>query len=47
MMSMNFKDNAILNIKSVGYCCINSGINKNEAIHLMQKADLMEESRRL
>ena len=30
MMSMNLRDTAILNIKSADYCCIVSGISKNE-----------------
>ena len=44
MMSMNLSDIAILNIKGSDYCCIISLISKNEAIHLMQNADLTEES---
>ena len=32
MMSMNLSDIALLNIKSANYCCIISGISKNEAI---------------
>ena len=35
---MNFSDIAILNIKGSDYCC--SLISKNEAINLMQNADL-------
>ena len=42
MMSMNLSHIAILNIKTFGYCCIISGISKNEAISLMQIADLTE-----
>ena len=42
--SMNFSDIAYLNIKNAGYCCIISGINKNEAINLMQNVDLIEKS---
>ena len=38
MMSMNLSDIAILNIKGSDYCCI----CKNEAINLMQNADLAE-----
>ena len=34
----------ILNIKYSDYCCIISLINKNEAINLMQNADLTEKS---
>ena len=40
MMSMNLSDIAILNVKSANYRCIVSGISKNEAINLMQNADL-------
>ena len=43
MMSMNLF--AVLNIKSADYCCIISGINKCEAINLMQDINLTEESR--
>ena len=46
-MSMNFSCIAILNIKSAGYRCIISGIGKNEAINLMQNADLAEKSKAL
>ena len=42
--SMNLSDIAYLNIKNAGYCCIISGINKNEAINLMQNVDLIEKS---
>ena len=44
MMSMNLSDLAFLNIKSVDYRCIISGISKNEAINLMQNTDLTEKS---
>ena len=47
MMSMNLSDIAILNIKGSDYCCIISLISKNEAIKLMQNADLIEKSRTL
>ena len=47
MMSMNLSDIAILNIKSVDYHCIISRISKNEAINLMQNANLTEKSRTL
>ena len=47
MMSMNLSDIAILNIKGSDYRCIISLISKNEAITLMQKADLTEKSRTL
>ena len=40
MMSMNLSDIAILNIKGSGFSCIIILISKNEAIHLMQNADL-------
>ena len=39
---MNLSDIAILNIKGSDYCCIISLISKNEAINLMQNADLTE-----
>ena len=32
----------MLNIKSADYCCIISGIRKNEATDLMQNTDLTE-----
>ena len=35
MMSMNLSDIAILNIKSLDYCCIIRGIRKNKAINLI------------
>ena len=35
-MSMNLNDITILNIHSVRYCCIFNGINKSEAINLLQ-----------
>ena len=44
MMSMSLSDIAILNIKGSDYCCIISFISKNEAIRLMQNADLSERS---
>ena len=34
MKSMNLSNIATLNIKSADYCCIISGIRKNEAINL-------------
>ena len=40
MMSIKHSDIAVLNIKSDDYCCIISGLSKNEAINLMQDADL-------
>ena len=42
MMFMNLTDIAILNIKGSNYCCITSGIRKNEATNLMQKVLLIE-----
>ena len=39
---MNLNDINIGNIKSFDYRCIISGISKNEAINLMQNADLTE-----
>ena len=42
MMSINLSDIAVLNIKGSDYCCIVSLISKNEAITLMQNADLTE-----
>ena len=39
-MFMSLSDIAILNIKGSDYCCIISLISKNEAINLMQNADL-------
>ena len=47
MIAMKLSNIAILNIKSVDYCCIISGISKNEAINLMQNADLTKKSRTL
>ena len=46
-MSVNLSDIAILNIKGSDYHCIISLISKNEAIKLMQNADLTEKSRTL
>ena len=45
MMSMNLRDIAILNIKCSDYGWIISFISKNEAINLMQNANLTEKSR--
>ena len=47
IMSMNLCDIAILNTKGSVYCCIISGISKNEAINLMENAYLMAKSRTL
>ena len=40
MMSTNFSAIAILSLKGFDYHCITSGINKNEAINLLQNANL-------
>ena len=40
MVSVNFSDINILNIKSSEYCFVISLMSKNEAINLMQNADL-------
>ena len=42
-MSMNYSDIAILNIKGSDYRCIRL-ISKNEAIKLMQNADLTKKA---
>ena len=44
MISINLSDIAILNIKGSDYCCIISLISQNEAINLLQHADLTEKS---
>ena len=44
VMTINLSDIAILNIKGSDYCCIISLISKNEAIELLQNADLTEKS---
>ena len=44
MMSVNFRDIAIVNIKGSDYFCIISLISKNDAVNLMQNADLTEKS---
>ena len=41
---INLSNIAILNIKDSDYCCIISLISKNEAINLMQNANLIEKS---
>ena len=43
-MSVNLSDIAVLNIKGSDNRCITSLITKNEAINLMQNADLTEKS---
>ena len=45
MMSMNHSNIYILKIKDSNYCCIISLIRKNEAITLMQNADLTKKNR--
>ena len=40
LMSMNFSDIAVLNIKSANYRCTISGISKSDIINLMQNIDL-------
>ena len=47
MVSINLSDIGILNIKGSDYCRIISLISKNEAIKLLQNADLTEKSRTL
>ena len=42
MMSINLSDIAILNIKGSDYHCIISLMRNNEAINLLQNADLTE-----
>ena len=44
MMRMNLSDIAVLNIKVSDYPCIISLISKNDAINLMQSANLTEKS---
>ena len=44
MMSMNLSDIAILNVKGSDYRSIISLISKNEAINVMQNADLTGKS---
>ena len=45
LMSVNLSDIAVLNIKGSDYRCIISLIRKNEAINLLQNADLNKKSR--
>ena len=44
MTSINLSDIAILIIKGTDHCCIISLISKDEAINLLQDADLTEKS---
>ena len=43
----DFYDIAVLNIKGSDYSCITSGISKNEAINLMQNADLIKKNQNI
>ena len=47
MMSMNLDNIADLNTRGVNYCCIFNGINKSEAVNLLQNADLSKKCRTL
>ena len=47
MMSMSLRDIAILKIKGSDYSCIISLISKNEAINLLQNADLAKKRQTL
>ena len=44
MVSIKLSDIAILQIKDSDYCCIVSLISKNEAINLIQNADLTKKA---
>ena len=44
IISLNFSDIAVLNIKCSDYHCIISGISKSKAINLMQNIDLTEKA---
>ena len=43
-MSIDINSTAILNIRSVNYCCIINGITKSEAISLLRNADFSEKT---
>ena len=43
-MSVNLSDTDILNMKGSDYCCIISLVSKNEAINLLQNANLTGKS---
>ena len=43
-MSVNLIDIDILNIKGSDYCCIISLVSKNEAVNLLQNANLTGKS---
>lgn len=45
MMSVNFNDIAILNIRGVDYRCIINRIRKSDTVNLQQNADLTEDER--
>ena len=45
MISVNLSDITILSINSADYCCIISGISKNETINVMQNVDLTGKTR--
>ena len=47
MVSINLSNMVILNIKDSDFRCVISLISKNEAIELMENADLTEKSRAL
>ena len=44
MIGMNLSDIIILSIQDAFYCCIISGITKNEAINLMQNTDFTKKA---
>ena len=43
-MSLSLREIAMLNIKGPDYCCIINLISRNEALNLMEIADLTEKS---
>ena len=47
MMSINFDDIAILNIRGVDVCCIINGSSKIDAVSLLKNADLTPKIRTL
>ena len=44
MMSINLSEITISNVKGSDFCCIISLISKNEAINLLQNADLTKKA---
>ena len=40
LMSMNLNDIAILNVRSIDYCCIINGISKSEPMGLLRNSSL-------